>query len=86
VKNDYVVDWNENRVDEIKKLTSEGVIPHEHELQKRPEISLQTRPWLTGTVAGLIKDVLPAKQIIDEMVTEAAEILTHNATMVKAKL
>jgi hypothetical protein len=84
-----VVDWNENRTSEIKELTSQGIIPHEHELQKRPEISLQTRPWLTGSVAGLIKDVLPAQQIVDNMVSEAAEILTRNASLVsgaKARL
>ena len=33
----------ENRKDEIKKLTSEGKIPHEVELSKRPEISAKTR-------------------------------------------
>jgi NAD(P)H-dependent flavin oxidoreductase YrpB (nitropropane dioxygenase family) len=86
IKNDYVVDWNENRTNEIKQLTSQGVIPHEKELEKRPEISLSTRPWLTGAVAGLIKEVLPAQQIVDNMVTEAATILTRNASLVKAKL
>lgn len=85
IKNDYIVDWNENRHEEIKQLTSEGLIPHERELQKRPEISLQTRPWLTGAVAALIKEVLPAQQIVDNMVTEAAEILSRNASLVNAK-
>jgi len=33
-------------------------------------------------IAGLIKEVLPAQQIIDNMVTEASEILTHNASLV----
>ncbi|KAG8799139.1 hypothetical protein FRC19_000021 [Serendipita sp. 401] len=86
IKSDYVVDWNENRSDEIKQLTSQGIIPHERELEKRPEISLSTRPWLTGAVAGLIKDVLPAQEIVDQMITEAAGILTRNATLVRAKL
>lgn len=89
IKSDYVIDWNENRHEEIKSLTSQGLLPHEKELEKRPEISLQTRPWLSGAVAGLIKDVLPAKDIVDNMVSQAAEILTRNAGMVqgvKAKL
>lgn len=89
IKSDYVVDWNENRTEEIKSLTSQGLLPHEKELEKRPEISLQTRPWLSGAVAGLIKDILPAQQIVDNMVTEASEILTRNAGMVsgvKARL
>ena len=68
-------------------MTSQGIIPHERELEQRPEISLATRPWLTGSVAGLIKDVKPAKEIVDEMVLDAARILAQNATLVvKAKL
>ena len=42
-RNAYVEDWNENRRDEIKQLTSQGVLPHEVELKKRPEISAETR-------------------------------------------
>jgi NAD(P)H-dependent flavin oxidoreductase YrpB (nitropropane dioxygenase family) len=42
-KNAYIEDWNENRRDEIKELTSKGVLPHIQELEKRPEISAETR-------------------------------------------
>jgi hypothetical protein len=80
---------NNNRQAEIKELTSKGILPHEHELQKRPEISAKTRPWLIGRVAASIHDVKPAKQIVDEMVAEAAQILSNGAKMVsstKAKL
>ncbi|KAF5319060.1 hypothetical protein D9611_012658 [Ephemerocybe angulata] len=82
-KNAYVEDWNENRRDEIKQLTSKGVLPHEEELKKRPEISLETRPWLMGRVSSLIHDVLPAKEIVDNMVNDAAKILTSNAALVR---
>lgn len=34
----------ENRKDEIKKLTAEGKLPHEVELEKHPELSAKTRP------------------------------------------
>ncbi|KAJ8462064.1 hypothetical protein ONZ45_g18068 [Pleurotus djamor] len=44
----YVDDWNTNRQQEIKELTSKGVIPHEQELQKHPEKSIEGRPWLMG--------------------------------------
>jgi len=44
----------ENRRDEIKKLTSNGVIPHYAELEKRPEISASSRPWLMGRVSAMI--------------------------------
>lgn len=69
-RTDYVKEW-ENRQDEIKELTSRGKLPHEVELSKRPEMSLPGRPWLMGDVAASIKEVKPAKEIIDEMVSTA---------------
>ena len=50
---------NNNRQEEIKQLTAKGIIPHEHELEKYPEKSLQGRTFLIGRVAALIHDVLP---------------------------
>lgn len=82
-KNAYIEDWNENRRDEIKALTAKGIIPHIQELEKRPEISVETRPWLMGRVASLIHEVLPAKVIVDDMVNDAARILEQNASLVK---
>lgn len=37
-----------------KKLTSEGKIPHDVELEKHPEKSLEGRMWLMGDVSALI--------------------------------
>ena len=82
IKNEYVVDWNENRQAEIQELTSKGIVPHEEELKKKPEISLATRPWLSGSVAGLIKEVKHAQEIVDEMIDGAIEILTRNGRLV----
>jgi hypothetical protein len=36
-----------------------------------------------GRVAALIHDILPAKQVIDSMVDDAAEIMTRNAALVQ---
>ena len=36
-----------------------------------------------GSVSAVINDILPAKVIIDNMVSQAAEILQHNATLVR---
>jgi len=36
-----------------------------------------------GSVSAVIKDVLPAKNIIDNMVSQTIEIFQHNATLVK---
>ncbi len=68
-------DRENNRQDEIKDLTSRGIIPHEHELQKHPEKSIQGRSWLIGRVAAQIHDVLPAKAIVDSMVQDASNQL-----------
>ncbi|GLB41643.1 putative nitronate monooxygenase [Lyophyllum shimeji] len=82
-KTPYVQNWEENRQAEIKELTSKGIIPHIHELEKHPEKSLEGRPWLMGRVAALINEVLPAKVIVDRMVEEAAEVLSHGGSLVK---
>ncbi|KAJ7931613.1 hypothetical protein B0H13DRAFT_2651159 [Mycena leptocephala] len=65
----YIEDWSQA---EIKELTGKGKLPHEVELEKRPEISLENRPWLMGRVLALINDVLPAQVIVDNMVRDAA--------------
>jgi NAD(P)H-dependent flavin oxidoreductase YrpB (nitropropane dioxygenase family) len=84
-RTEFVDDWNNNRQAEIRELTSQGIIPYEHELQKRPEISAKTRPWLMGRVAAMIHDVLPAKTIVDNMVNDAAKLLANGNSMVQAK-
>lgn len=73
----------ENRQAEIKELTSKGIIPVYPELEKHPEKSIEGRPWLMGNVAAMIKEVLPAQTIVENMVSEAAEILQRNAQLVK---
>ncbi|KAJ7654527.1 2-nitropropane dioxygenase [Mycena polygramma] len=83
----YVDDWNTNRGAEIKELTSKGILPHELEMEKRPERRVEAGRWPIGSVAALIHEVLPAKVIVDNMVEEAARVLTHGGSLVKrAKL
>jgi NAD(P)H-dependent flavin oxidoreductase YrpB (nitropropane dioxygenase family) len=85
-RTDYVKQWEE-RQDEIKALTSQGKLPHEVELSKKPELSLPGRPWLMGDVASVINDIKPAKEIIDEMVTTAEQqIKRGQALLTGAKL
>jgi hypothetical protein len=74
-----------NRQAEIKELTSKGILPHERELQRHPEKSMEGRPWLMGRVAALITDVLPAQTIIDNMVSSAAELLQRGSSMVNTQ-
>lgn len=83
----YIENWNVNRQDEIKELTSQGIIPFDAELKKNPKL-FNERGWLMGRVSSLIHDVLPAKVIVDNMVTEAAAIIKRGNTYItpKAKL
>lgn len=78
----------ENRQAEIKELTSKGIIPTEHELAKHPEKSIESRAWLMGNVAAVINDILPAKKIVEDMVSQAADIIQQNSSKVniRAKL
>jgi hypothetical protein len=76
---------NNNRQAEIRELTSQGILPHEAELKKKPEISAKTRPWLIGRVSSMIHEVLPAQKIVDDMVGDAAALLNNGASLVVAK-
>ncbi|KAH9901244.1 2-nitropropane dioxygenase [Cubamyces lactineus] len=86
-KTPYVADW-ERRPQEIAELTSQGKIPHEVELEKHPEKSMEGRMWLMGKVAGSIKDIKPAREIVDELVNTAAASLQSATSLmiVKSKL
>jgi len=86
-KSPFVEDWELNRQAEIKELTSKGIIPTDWDAEQRPDLAtnIANRAWLMGRVAALIKDVLPAKTIVENMVNEAAELLQYGSTLVKTK-
>ncbi|KAF4615493.1 hypothetical protein D9613_002901 [Agrocybe pediades] len=80
-KTPYVEEWETKRKAEIEQLVSEGKIPHDVELQNHPEKSTQGRSWLMGRVAGSIKDIKPAKEIVDELVNTAAKSLNNAVSL-----
>ncbi|KAF7798721.1 hypothetical protein EIP86_009946 [Pleurotus ostreatoroseus] len=84
----YVDEWNNNRHREIRELTSRGIIPNEHELDKHPERSLESRTFPIGRVAAVIDEVLPARTIVERMVQDAATVITTRAKQLggRAKL
>jgi NAD(P)H-dependent flavin oxidoreductase YrpB (nitropropane dioxygenase family) len=78
LKNDYIMNWEENRSEEIKQLTSKGIVPVEHDMEikiKKGEVSptqiMEARPLLMGQCAGVINDIKSADEIIQEMVDTA---------------
>jgi len=85
IRSPYVDDWNNNRQEEIKELTAKGIVPHEEELRKHPEKHGKGITFLSGRVAGLINEILPAQTIVDNMVNEAAAIIQSSAAKVQVK-
>jgi len=87
-KTPYVASWEDKRQTEIQELVLQGKIPHEQELEKHPEKSMEGRSWLMGRVAGSINEIKPAKWIVDELVTTAANSLKSATSYIdpKAKL
>ncbi|PVI01311.1 2-nitropropane dioxygenase [Periconia macrospinosa] len=76
--NDYIKDWH-SRPEEIKKLTDSGVVPLAKDLDDGKEIDI---PFLMGQVAGVIEDIKPAKEIMDEMVAEAVDMIKVGQTFI----
>jgi NAD(P)H-dependent flavin oxidoreductase YrpB (nitropropane dioxygenase family) len=70
-----VADWEDNRQDEIKRLTSAGKIPVGFAGDSDMETS--SYPLIMGQVAAMVNDVLPARVIVENMVKDAAKLLTQ---------
>ncbi|PCH38282.1 2-nitropropane dioxygenase [Wolfiporia cocos MD-104 SS10] len=80
----YVIEW-ESRQEEIAQLTSQGKIPHDVEMERNPEKAKDGHQWLMGKVAGSITEVKPAKEIVDELVSTAAQSLQRSNGLIVAK-
>ena len=77
--NDYVAKW-EAQPQKIKEFTDKGVVPMAHDMEHQDsEVDM---PFLMGQVSGIIKDIKPAKQIVEEMVSQAVEMLQLGGTYI----
>ena len=74
--NDYIKSW-ESRPDEIKRLTDNGMVPLAKDMDQGNDFDI---PFLMGQVSGIINDIKPAKQIVEDMVHEAVEMLRLGQT------
>ncbi|GAW25172.1 putative 2-nitropropane NPD [Rosellinia necatrix] len=89
----YVDDWERNRQGEIRDLTARGIVPLEHELDRlhaegklTDEIMDQAELRPMGIVAGLVNTPdQTAKEIVDEIVTQAAALLGSAGNYVSSK-
>ncbi|KAJ3227719.1 hypothetical protein HDU81_006515 [Chytriomyces hyalinus] len=46
------------------------------------EMAMSARPLLMGQVAGAIQDIKPAKEIVEEMVSDAIRVLKENSALI----
>mmetsp|Transcript_3363 Transcript_3363/g.6282 ORF Transcript_3363/g.6282 Transcript_3363/m.6282 type:complete len:357 (-) Transcript_3363:75-1145(-) len=82
-KSNYVMHWEQQRAEEIKALCNKGKLPYEQDLDELKKMGreltfeeqIDAMPLLMGQVAGCIKDIKPAKAIIEEMMSDAIKIL-----------
>ena len=74
--NDYIKDW-ESRPDEIKRLTENGIVPLAKDIDQGKDVDI---PFLMGQVSGIIQDIKPAKEIVEDMVREAIKMLRLGQT------
>lgn len=80
-RNEWVDKW-EAQPEKIKELTEKGVVPIQFDMDAGEDVDI---PHLMGVVAGVIKDIKPAKQIVDEMVAEAVDMLKQAPVFLAGK-
>jgi NAD(P)H-dependent flavin oxidoreductase YrpB (nitropropane dioxygenase family) len=88
--NPYIQNWEENRQEEIKQLTSRGKIPVEHDIETMgDDVDDDTldnaRPFLMGKVAAVVNEKKSAKAIVDEMVNDAVKCLQQGNGYIVSK-
>jgi NAD(P)H-dependent flavin oxidoreductase YrpB (nitropropane dioxygenase family) len=83
----YVKEF-ETRPEEIKAYCDKGILPIRGDYKKHMEAGKpfskgETVALLMGQVAGAVHDKPPAKQIVEQMVSQAIEILRKNAAVIR---
>ena len=70
-RNAYIKGWEE-REEEIKNLVNEGIIPMMKDMDEGKDVDI---PFLMGQVAGNIKEIKSAKDIMEDMVREGVQAM-----------
>lgn len=69
--NDYIKGWEE-RPEKIKALTEKGLVPMMKDMEDDKDVDM---PFLMGQVAAIIKDIKSARDIVEDMVREAVDMI-----------
>ncbi|KAK4628980.1 (3aS,4S,5R,7aS)-5-hydroxy-7a-methyl-1-oxo-octahydro-1H-indene-4-carboxyl-CoA dehydrogenase [Fulvia fulva] len=88
--NPYIQNWEENRQNEIKELTSKGHIPVEWDIERMgddvdDDTMDNARPFLMGKAAAVVNERDSAKKIIDDMVGGAVEVMQKNVSFITSR-
>ena len=70
--NDYIKSWEVDRPEEVKRLCESGVVPLQKDMDDDKEVDI---PFLMGQVAGVIGEIKPAREIMQDMVKECVNVL-----------
>jgi NAD(P)H-dependent flavin oxidoreductase YrpB (nitropropane dioxygenase family) len=70
--NEYIKSW-EKQPEKIRDLTDKGVVPMMKDMEDEKDVDM---PFLMGQVAAMVKDIKPAKVIVEDMVREAVQMIT----------
>lgn len=80
-KTDYLMTWEVDRKEQIQELCDQGIVPIEHDWKSdNPPDVLDMYPLLMGQNSMNIYDIKPARQIVDDMVNECLDVLSHVGT------
>jgi NAD(P)H-dependent flavin oxidoreductase YrpB (nitropropane dioxygenase family) len=79
-RNEWTDKW-EAQPQKIKELTEKGVVPIEFDMEAGNDVDI---PHLMGIVAGVVDEIKPAGKIVDEMVSEAVQMLKKGQTYLTA--
>ncbi|OLP84461.1 putative monooxygenase [Symbiodinium microadriaticum] len=87
IPNDWVQSWEKDPA-KIKDLCDQGIVPLTHDM-KDPESDSEKRKGifdainsLAGQAVGGVRSVEPAQKIVEDMITQATDVLRGNALMI----
>jgi len=96
--NPYAKLWEKSRNTEMRKLLAKGIIPYKNDLKRFNKSSKKTGrkatmpkgafktayPHLIGQCAGMINDIKPAREIVQEMMEGCIDMFKRNTGRIRS--